>query len=99
MTNVTKKDVLKFIDLCRKTFGPYDDFSGGCYKFHLLLNQAFEATGYYNGDHVISMIGRGSEMGLYDIDGEFKGSFNDYYMIGGTHYPESFIKETFKEYL
>lgn len=58
-----------FIELMRRTFGRYPDFSGGCLKFHVLFCQVFpEAEGWYDHNHIISFYG-----GKYwDIDGEYK---------------------------
>lgn len=88
-------EVLKFITLIRKTFGRYEEYSGGCYKFYLILKQVFpEAIGYYNDAHVITRIGDK----YYDIDGEVKPAFN-YLMIGGDDYPEEWVEKQFEHYL
>lgn len=84
-----------FIALCRKTFGRYEEHSGGCYKFHLLLKSVFGGIGFYNGDHVITLIGGV----FYDIDGEFLGFDREYHKIGGKHYPHKYMEDKFKEYL
>ena len=57
--------VIGFIDLLKATFGRYKDYSGGCYKFHLILKKVFGGQGFYNSDHVITKIGDV----YYDIDG------------------------------
>ena len=90
-----KQKVLNFIVLIRKTFGRYKDYSGGCYKFHLILKQVFGGVGFYNGEHVITEI-NGT---FYDIDGEVTKFTNNYISIGGKEYPYEFMNETFKEFL
>lgn len=88
-------EVLKFISLIRKTFGRYEDTSGGCYKFYLILKTTFpDAIGYYNDDHVITKIGDS----FFDIDGMVKPAYN-YLPIGGNDYPEEWVEKQFNEYL
>ncbi len=93
------KDVTDFIILIRKTFGRYEDYSGGCYKFHLILKYVFkDAVGYYNGEHVITKI----DGQFYDIDGliggDVSGSFLRIHDYGGEYnYP--WMNKIFKEYL
>lgn len=59
----------QFINTVRRTFGRYPDYSGGCMKFHILLCAAFpEGQGYYNSEHVITLI----DGKYWDIDGEVK---------------------------
>lgn len=87
-----QRQILYFIDLINLTFGRYDDFSGGCYKFHLILKSLFDGEGYYDSDHIITKIGDY----YYDIDGlaiktEKFLPFEEY---GDTH-----IKKSFKEHL
>lgn len=48
-------------------YGKYPQYSGGCLKLHLLLKEIYvHAYGFYNGDHVITLIGNG----FYDINGK-----------------------------
>jgi hypothetical protein len=94
MQKYTKEEVLSFITLLRKTFGRYEDHTGGCYKFYLLLKKVYKCDGFYNGNHVIVKIGHY----FYDIDGEARFE-RDFYLIGGKNYPEEFMDKIFKEYI
>ena len=92
-----KKNVLTIIDLLYSTYGDYPPHSGGCYKFHLILLTIFEnATGYYNGDHVITKIGRVyyDKDGVVDIENSI-GQYVSFDTYGGYEY----FEEIFEEYL
>jgi hypothetical protein len=95
MQRFTKEEILDLIQLINKTFGRYDDMSGGCYKFHLILNKLFNGMGYYDGEHVITLV-NGT---FYDIDGEYKKFNTRFRIVGGDVYPYDFMNKIFKEYL
>lgn len=83
---------IDFINLCNNTFGRYKPYSGGCYKFHLLLKSVFGGEGYYDSDHIITKIGDK----YYDIDGY---AIRTDRFIHFDEYGEQYFKESFKEYL
>lgn len=60
-------DPLEFITRLREIYPErYEVDSNGCLKFHLLLKAMYpNATGWYDGEHIITQIG--SE--IFDIDG------------------------------
>lgn len=88
-----KKKILKFIRLINKTFNRYDDYSGGCFKFHLILLNTFGGEGYYNHEHVITKIGDT----YYDVDGVVTNT-TDYLSIKKV-FTYEFMYEVYKEYL
>jgi hypothetical protein len=88
------------------TLKEYDDM---CYKLYKLLKLLFpDATGWYNGTHVITQIGSD----IFDIDGVVLFSYflkeldcvvietgnrsGNYYRIGSEHYPFDWMENTFK---
>ena len=80
------KQVLNYIELLIATFGRYEDYSGGCIKFHLILKEKFNGVGFYNQGHCITLInGR-----YYDIDGEYKGDLSDFIPLK-KHFTIDFI--------
>lgn len=86
---------IDFIEVVRRTFGRYPEYSGGCLKFHILFCQIFpEAEGWYNSAHVLSYYG-----GKYwDIDGEYKGSTSDFLPIK-HHWSGLSLIEQFHEFI
>ncbi|MGV6830490.1 MAG: hypothetical protein ACWA5P_02870 [bacterium] len=91
MNPATKSDILSLISLIRKTFGRYPEYSGGCYKFHLILNKVFNGQGFYDSNHVLTKIGSH----YYDIDGEYVRSTSNFLPLesfGIEHIEKSFKK-------
>lgn len=89
----------EFIDLIRRTFGRYPDFSGGCLKFHVLMLRAFpEGEGYYDSSHVITLI----DGKYWDIDGEYTKDRSNFIPIRikkGQGFGYKFMVRTFAGYL
>lgn len=65
----------KVLNVCDKVFESFDGAfkyytSGGCFQFHLILLFNFkEAAPYYDGNHIITKIGKNyfDINGIYDI--------------------------------
>ena len=86
----------KTIDLICRTFGRYPSMSGGCLKFHILLLRIFpEASGWYNGDHVLTEI----DGVKYDIDGEYKNPTDSFLPIGISYWTPSLLLNQFACFL
>lgn len=85
--------ILKFIRLINKTFERYDNYTGGCFKFHLILLNTFGGEGYYNGNHVITKI----DHIFYDVDGIVTDT--EGFVSIKEEYGYDFMYEIFKEYL
>ena len=82
-------DILRFIQTIRESFiGSEIVYTqGSCYKFYLILKEAFpQAKAYYNSDHVITEI----DGKFYDITGEVK---KTNHLLVSDHYPNSSIKD------
>ena len=89
------KRILEFIELMKKTFGKYKRYSGGCYKFSLLLIYAFGGHMYWTSEHIITWInGR-----YYDINGEVTEGHQDYILVGGGDVSQEWVDEQYKEYV
>ena len=85
--------VMSFIESINRTFGRYDNYTGGCYKFMVLLMQVFGGDAYFNGSHIITKIGDH----YYDIDGivtNIRG-----YLNVNEYYSYDELREMFLEYL
>jgi hypothetical protein len=80
--------VLEFIERLKSIYGKYEDFSGGCIRFHFLLRELYpDARCYYNSNHVITNIdGR-----FYDWSGEVEKA-NDYLPI--TAYGKEYVEKS-----
>jgi hypothetical protein len=98
LVNRKHKVVLKFIEIYQDENGMYSPMSGGCYKFHLWLQERLSnaywvnSEGYYNSDHVITKVGER----YYDINGEVTDTEG---YLPFSHFGEENIREQFKEHL
>ena len=88
------KEILGIIKTIRESFigAEYVYTHGSCFQFYRILKKLYpETCAYYDGDHVISMIGNR----MYDITGEVKNTegFTPFYM---HHTEEQFKNVRFK---
>lgn len=88
------REILGIIKTIRESFigAEYVYTNGSCFQFYRILKKLYpETCAYYDGDHVISMIGNR----MYDITGEVKNTegFIPFYM---HHTEEQFKGVKFK---
>ena len=98
MQNITP---IEYIKLLEKTFNPYEKYSAGCLKFHLLLKTVFpEAEGWYNNNHVLTEIGGVfyDYRGIQDNKGYLPFKDHGYSFILKQFHVDDVVKEVFNKF-
>jgi hypothetical protein len=87
----TDAEVINFITLLHKIYGETPEYNGSCYKFHKLLYSVFGGLLFYDGNHIITRIGRN----FFDSKGKVIET-EEY--LPEEDYGSEYFKNAFKEY-
>lgn len=85
-------EVINFTTSILKIYGEAPKFSGSCYTFHKVLVSLFSGKLYYNGDHIITKIGKN----YFDSSGKVK-DVTGY--LPEEDYGKEYFNNAFKKYL